>query len=167
LYLAFELGEKEWKLGFTIGLGQKPRERTMAAGEVKALPEAVRLAKKRFDWPDTTEVKPVRQRLRLGGLGENSAWLYTMEFFSWRANGGWPCGVTWRRASCPPGPGLNRLTEKMASHSPSRWFRLWSEFFALEGHGQPVAARRVSGRRAGQTPRPQEVSRLSWLKSAY
>ena len=27
LYLAFELGNKQWKLGFTIGLGQRPRER--------------------------------------------------------------------------------------------------------------------------------------------
>jgi transposase len=27
LYVAFELGQKEWKLGFTVGFGQKPRER--------------------------------------------------------------------------------------------------------------------------------------------
>ena len=33
LYLAFELGNKQWKLGFTIGLGQRPRERTIAAGD--------------------------------------------------------------------------------------------------------------------------------------
>ena len=25
LYLAFELGNAEWKLGFTVGLGQEPR----------------------------------------------------------------------------------------------------------------------------------------------
>jgi hypothetical protein len=31
LYLAFELGNKKWKLGFTIGYGQKPRERTIVA----------------------------------------------------------------------------------------------------------------------------------------
>jgi hypothetical protein len=24
LYLAFELGNQEWKLGFTVGLGQSP-----------------------------------------------------------------------------------------------------------------------------------------------
>ena len=29
LYLAFELGNKEWKMGFTVGFGQKPRERTV------------------------------------------------------------------------------------------------------------------------------------------
>jgi hypothetical protein len=28
LFMAFELSENTWKLGFTIGHGQKPRERT-------------------------------------------------------------------------------------------------------------------------------------------
>jgi hypothetical protein len=27
LYLAFELGQRSWMLGFTIGLGQRPRRR--------------------------------------------------------------------------------------------------------------------------------------------
>jgi hypothetical protein len=31
LFVAFELREKTWKLGFTTGHGQKPRERTMTA----------------------------------------------------------------------------------------------------------------------------------------
>lgn len=70
LYLAFELGEKEWKLGFTTGLGQKPRERKMAAGEVKALQEEVRLAKKRFDLPDTTEVRSCYE------AGRDGFWLH-------------------------------------------------------------------------------------------
>ena len=34
LYLAFELGSKQWKLGFTIGFGQRPRERTIPAGDL-------------------------------------------------------------------------------------------------------------------------------------
>ena len=29
LYLAFELGNGKWRLGFTPGFGRKPRERTM------------------------------------------------------------------------------------------------------------------------------------------
>jgi hypothetical protein len=29
LFMAFELSENTWKLGFTRGHGQKPRERTM------------------------------------------------------------------------------------------------------------------------------------------
>jgi hypothetical protein len=33
LYLAFELSNKKWRLGFTIGLGQRPRERTVDAGD--------------------------------------------------------------------------------------------------------------------------------------
>jgi hypothetical protein len=30
LFVAFELSEKTWKLGFTTGHGQKPRERSHA-----------------------------------------------------------------------------------------------------------------------------------------
>ena len=30
LFMAFELGESKWKLGFSIGLGQKARRRTIA-----------------------------------------------------------------------------------------------------------------------------------------
>jgi hypothetical protein len=37
LFLAFELSEKTWKLGFTTGHGQKLRERTMAARDLKRL----------------------------------------------------------------------------------------------------------------------------------
>jgi transposase len=56
LYLAFELGNKEWKLGFTIGLGQRPRERTIDAGDLPALQAEIRLAKKRFGLPQTARV---------------------------------------------------------------------------------------------------------------
>ena len=31
LFVAFELSEKTWKLGFTTGHGQQPRERPVAA----------------------------------------------------------------------------------------------------------------------------------------
>ena len=34
LFLAFELGQNTWKLGFTIGMAQQPRERTIPAGDV-------------------------------------------------------------------------------------------------------------------------------------
>jgi transposase len=49
LYLAFELGWTAWKLGFTTGAGQRPRERTIAAGDLKALREEIVRAKKRFE----------------------------------------------------------------------------------------------------------------------
>jgi transposase len=48
LYLAFELGNKQWKLGFTIGLGQPPRQRTIPAGELTRLRTEVAKAKQRF-----------------------------------------------------------------------------------------------------------------------
>jgi transposase len=48
LYLAFELGNSEWKLGFTIGLGQRPRQRKMRAGDLATLEREIRLAKQRF-----------------------------------------------------------------------------------------------------------------------
>ena len=56
LYLAFELSNREWKLGFTVGLGQPARQRKIAAGEITALKEEVKLAKRRFNLPDETPV---------------------------------------------------------------------------------------------------------------
>jgi hypothetical protein len=48
LYLAFELGQKQWRLGFTVGLGQPPRERTIPAGNLTALQREIALARKRY-----------------------------------------------------------------------------------------------------------------------
>ena len=48
LYLAFELGETEWKLAFTIGMGQKPRLRSMPARDLPRLHDEIVKAKKRF-----------------------------------------------------------------------------------------------------------------------
>jgi len=48
LYLAFELGNTEWKLGFTIGLGQSPRQRKVQAGDLIGLEQEIRRAKERF-----------------------------------------------------------------------------------------------------------------------
>ncbi len=56
LYLAFELGEIEWKLGFTIGLGQNPRRRTIKAGDLERLQGEIGLAKKRFGLPEGARV---------------------------------------------------------------------------------------------------------------
>lgn len=49
LHLAFELGQTRWKLGFTTGLGQRPRERTIAARDVAALEIEIGRAKQRFE----------------------------------------------------------------------------------------------------------------------
>ena len=56
LYLAFELGQQKWVLGFTIGLGQPPRKRTVAAGDLIALEQEIAVAKKRFGLPPTAHV---------------------------------------------------------------------------------------------------------------
>jgi transposase len=48
LYLVFELGQKQWKLGFTVGFGQKPRERTVLAGDLPAVKREIELARRRF-----------------------------------------------------------------------------------------------------------------------
>ena len=56
LYMAFDLGQSEWKLGFTIGFGQKPRLRTIAARDLNALQAEIRAAKKRFGLAEDTPV---------------------------------------------------------------------------------------------------------------
>ena len=56
LYLAFELGQARWKLGFTPGLGQRPRERTIPARDLERLVAEVARAKERFGLPPGTPV---------------------------------------------------------------------------------------------------------------
>jgi transposase len=48
LYLAFELGNKQWKLGSTIGLGQAPRLQTIVAGDLSQVRDEIARAKRRF-----------------------------------------------------------------------------------------------------------------------
>jgi transposase len=56
LYLAFELSSTKWKLGFSTGFGQKPRERDILAGDLAALRREIRRAKERFSLPANTDV---------------------------------------------------------------------------------------------------------------
>jgi len=51
LLLAFELGERTWKLGFTVGMGQRPRVRQIPAGAVGLLAAEIAHAKRRFGLP--------------------------------------------------------------------------------------------------------------------
>jgi transposase len=48
LYMALELSEKTWKLGFTTGVGQQPRQRDILAGAVVLMEAEIRAAKERF-----------------------------------------------------------------------------------------------------------------------
>jgi len=57
LFLALELGASKWELGFSTGLGQKPRRRTIEAGDRKELETEIGLAKQRFGLSKDTQVK--------------------------------------------------------------------------------------------------------------
>jgi transposase len=70
LYLAFELGNVEWKLGFSVGAGQRPRVRTMPAGNLADLRTEIELAKRRFGLPETARV------LSCYEAGRDGFWLH-------------------------------------------------------------------------------------------
>src|ERR671914_1037262 len=56
LFVAFELSEKTWKLGFTTEHGQKPRERIMAARQQERILDEIAQAKRRLGLPETAPV---------------------------------------------------------------------------------------------------------------
>jgi transposase len=56
LYMAIELDNNRWKLGFTVGFGQRPRERNVATRDTKALEREIRSAKRRFNLPENCRV---------------------------------------------------------------------------------------------------------------
>src|SRR2546426_9242385 len=56
LFVAFELSEKTWKLGFTTGHGQKPRERSMPARDHERVLNEIAQAKRRLGLPETAPV---------------------------------------------------------------------------------------------------------------
>src|SRR5436309_432396 len=56
LFMSFELSEKTWKLGFTTGPGQKPRERNVTAREQERVLDEIAQAKRRLGLPETAPV---------------------------------------------------------------------------------------------------------------
>src|SRR4030042_7094353 len=70
LYLAFELGWKQWKLGFSPGLGQRPRIRTIAAGDLGTLEDEIQQARKRFGLPEQAPVRSCYE------AGRDGFWLH-------------------------------------------------------------------------------------------
>jgi transposase len=56
LFVSFELSDKNWKLGFTTGHGQKPRERTVTARDQQRVLDEIAQAKRRFGLPETAPV---------------------------------------------------------------------------------------------------------------
>ena len=51
LYVAFELGQKDWKLGMTSGFGVPPWVRTVASRDWRAVEDALRQGRRRFGLP--------------------------------------------------------------------------------------------------------------------
>ena len=70
LYLAFELGESDWKLAFTVGMGQKPRLRSMPSRDLPRLHEEIAKAKQRFQLPADAPVKSCYE------AGRDGFWLH-------------------------------------------------------------------------------------------
>jgi transposase len=70
LFLAFELGKNTWKLGFTIGVAQQPRERTIPAGDVTRLEQEITRAKQRFGLPEDARVMSCYE------AGRDGFWLH-------------------------------------------------------------------------------------------
>ncbi|MCP4901103.1 MAG: transposase [bacterium] len=56
LFIAFELGWKTWKLASTVGLGQKPRNSTIPAGDQKAVIKEISKAIERFGLSSSSRV---------------------------------------------------------------------------------------------------------------
>jgi transposase len=56
LYLALELGWNSWTLAFTVGMGQKPRLRTVTGRDERQLLTEIGQAKRRFGLPEQTRV---------------------------------------------------------------------------------------------------------------
>jgi transposase len=70
LYVAFELGQKEWKLGFTVGFGQRARERTVLAGDLSGVKREIEASKRRFGLPRGARV------LSCYEAGRDGFWLH-------------------------------------------------------------------------------------------
>jgi len=68
--LAFDLGSTKWTLGFTTAPAQRPRIRTMPAGEMGTLVKEIQLAKVRFGLPLDA---PVRSGYE---AGRDGFWLH-------------------------------------------------------------------------------------------
>lgn len=56
LYVAFELGKKDWKMAMTSGFGIAPVLRTVAAGDLSAIARVIEAARGRFGLPVTGRV---------------------------------------------------------------------------------------------------------------
>jgi transposase len=70
LYMAMELSQKEWKLGFSVGPGQAPRLRSVPGRALAVLMEEIRLACERFGLGQEVEVESCYE------AGRDGFWLH-------------------------------------------------------------------------------------------
>ena len=56
LYVAFELGKKDWKLAMTSGFGVEPWLRTVPSGDLRAVERALGEGRRRFELPAAARV---------------------------------------------------------------------------------------------------------------
>lgn len=70
LYLAFDLGRREWHLGFTTGMAQRPRQRRIQAGDLRALAHEIESARRRFQVPNAGALESCYE------AGRDGFWLH-------------------------------------------------------------------------------------------
>jgi transposase len=70
LYVAFELGQKDWKLAVTSGFQVKPWLRTVAAGDLAAVDRVVRAARQRLG------VSPAARVVSCYEAGRDGFWIH-------------------------------------------------------------------------------------------
>jgi transposase len=70
LYLAFELGLNEWKLGFSISMGTRARLRAIKGGDLDRLMTEIAQAKKKFGLPADAPVRSCYE------AGRDGFWLH-------------------------------------------------------------------------------------------
>ena len=97
LLLAFELGERIWKLGFTTGLGQRPRVRQIPARATDRVLEEIARAKVRFHLPPDAAVVSCYE------AGREAFWLHRWLV----AHGATLVGSDTPGFECLPTPGVS------------------------------------------------------------
>jgi transposase len=70
LYMAMELSQKEWKLGFSVGPGQAPRLRSVPGRNLEVLKDEIQLARERFGLGKDVEVESCYE------AGRDGFWLH-------------------------------------------------------------------------------------------
>ena len=97
LFVAFELSEKTWKLGFTTGHGQKPRARAVTARDQKRVLDEIAQAKRRVVYlPNADKYRRLTRRPPKGQkvLDERALMASQRPFHSWGRPQNQPCGHT-------------------------------------------------------------------------